>query len=180
MKIINTLIISRIDQLRGYFKNEIFSNTVASILVRITRLLLNFGSSLLLARLLSKTELGVYFNVITLVSFLVIIARVGLPALLVREIAACKAQHDYSSIKALLSFSNIFVVVSSLVVCTFAAGWMISTQKTGNYESALPYLIGFSLITLDALRSVRLSAMQGLGKVAMGQYPDSINSKKNS
>jgi len=100
--------------------------------------------------------------------------RVGLPALLVREIASHKIQEDHGTIKALLDFSNTFVIINLSFICLILLCWVMLTKQLEDYESLLAYLIGFSIVALDSLRSIRLSAMQGLGKVALGQVPDSI------
>jgi O-antigen/teichoic acid export membrane protein len=130
---------------------------------------LGFLTALLLARLLGSEEFGQYSFAFAWASFLVIVALVGMDQLLVRGIAQYEVQQDYARMRGLLRRASHIVLATS---CGIGAVGCLVAIAFSSPELKAPICAAMALVPITALTFVRQGAMQALGKVVLGQFPE--------
>ncbi|TJY61951.1 flippase [Sinimarinibacterium sp. CAU 1509] len=106
-------------------RTRLLSGTAWALAGKIISLILGLLVSALLARLLTKDDMGAYFLALSLVSIVAIIGQLGLPQILVRFIAEATACDDYQQARqvVLISFRN--AGIASFTLC--AATWLFGS-----------------------------------------------------
>jgi len=147
---------------------------VGSIAIKVLGTGIGFGVAVILARVLGPEGYGVYAFVLSLIMLLAIPAQVGLPQLVVRETAKAQASDQWSLIRGLWRWSNLFVALFSVLMVTIGA---LALWLGGEWlgESRWQTLaVGLALVPLIALANVRGAVLRGLRRVVLGQLPESI------
>lgn len=152
---------------------RLVGGTVGTAALSVSSMVLNIVTTLVLTRLLGADEYGAFAFALAWAAILSVPAGLGLVPLLIREVAAFKANREWGSIHGVLLRANYVVLASSVVVGAVAAsvGWLFTRVEPG---LAHPFWIGLGLVPLTALTMVRQSAMQGLGRVVLGRAPEGI------
>ena len=130
---------------------------------------MGFATSVLLAHLLTGAGYGRYVYVIAWAGLLTTPAILGLDRFLVRGIAIYEVGGQWQLMKGLLKRTNELVLAASLVIsgsacaifCVFIGG-----------ELRWAFCVSMLLIPLTALTLLRQGAMQALGRVVSGQFPE--------
>lgn len=155
-------------------RREFALGTVASVGIKVAFTVSSFLVTVVLARALGPDGYGIYAHVLALIMLLAIPSQVGLPTLLVRQLARYGAGGQWSLMCGILHWSNRFVLIISLVLMVLAAGiawWSVvgtDPQKLSTFACAL------ALIPLIALGNIRGAALRGLHHVLSGQLPEQL------
>jgi O-antigen/teichoic acid export membrane protein len=132
---------------------------------------LSFITAILLAHLLAKQGYGLYTFAFAWASFLIIPALAGLDQFLVRGIARYDVQRDFSYMKGLLQRANHVVLLTSSTIagigCIVSIVFLSPTLRG-------PLCVAMLLIPITALTLLRQGAMQAVGRVVTGQFPEYI------
>lgn len=155
-------------------RSRLIRGAIGSAGLKIAGAGLTFVKIFTFARLLGTEGLGVYSYAITWVGLLSIPATLGLPQLLVREVAIYQSQSAWGLISGLLQWSNRLVMVFSTVLALIAVvvAWFL---QTGNDSQMLLALyVAIVSLPIACLTSLKLSAMRGLHKVILGQLPETL------
>ena len=133
-----------------------------------------FITSIVLARLLGTSGYGTYMYALTWALVLSIPAGMGLPRILVRNVAAYHTKSSWGLISGLIRWSNQLVLLSSLSIVAIVIGatWLMRSQI--NTESLHALWLAILLLPLLALTRLRQSIMQGFHRVVIGQLPETI------
>lgn len=153
-------------------KNRLIRGAVGSFGLKIAGTGLTFIRSLMFARLLGTDGLGIYAYAISWVGLLSIPAKLGLPQLLVREIAIYQTQSAWGLMRGLLRWSNQVVLIVSIGLALIAAGIAWNLQVDTNPQMLLAFCVALISLPIVSLTNLRLCAMQGLHKVVLGQLPE--------
>ncbi|MGB3757877.1 MAG: flippase [Rivularia sp. (in: cyanobacteria)] len=153
-------------------RNRLIRGAVGSFGLKIAGTGLTFIRSLMFARLLGTDGLGIYAYAITWVGLLSIPATLGLPQLIVREIAIYQTQSAWGLIRGLLRWSNQIVLIVSIVLALIAGVIAWNLQGVTNTQILLAFCVALTSLPIACLTNLRLSAMQGLHKVVLGQLPE--------
>lgn len=144
--------------------------------LKVLNFFLGLALSVVLARYLGPNQYGVYAFALSLVGMLGLPVQIGLPTLILREVARYHTLDGLSKIKGLISISNRVVIYISLVVIALVFvmhGWFF--QGRGSYElKHETILVAVILIPLVALSRVREAWLQGMGFVLIAQLADKI------
>jgi O-antigen/teichoic acid export membrane protein len=143
----------------------------ASLSLQAVSLLIGFLTTVLLAHLLSIPAYGRYTLGIAWAGLLAIPAILGLDRFVVRGIAVYYASAEFNLAKGLLRRANQLVLVASLVVS--GAGCAIAFVFLRPPESWV-LCAAMPLIPLTTLTFVRQAAMQAIGRVVTGQFPEFV------
>ena len=136
-------------------------------------LVMGFVLALVLSRLLGASGYGAYTFAFASASLLTAPAVLGLTPVLVRNVAAYKAQGRWAELKGILRRANQAVFASSLVLAVAAAaGGLLLLDPGGDFLR--PFLVGPTLVPLLALSSIRISTLQALGHVVLGRLPETL------
>jgi O-antigen/teichoic acid export membrane protein len=149
------------------------ADTVGTLGLNVSAVALNFVVVLLLTHVLGTVEYGAYASAFAWAGILSVIAVLGLAPLVVRDVAAYTASESWALVRGLIRWTNRAIVASSSATIAGAAlvGWLLYRHRAELFH---PYLVGLALIPLIALTSLRQAAMQGLGRVVLGRFPETM------
>jgi O-antigen/teichoic acid export membrane protein len=133
----------------------------------------NFIIALLLSRLLGPEGFGAYAFAVAWAMLLAVPALLGLPSLVVREIAAQRVRADWGLIRGLIRRANQSVLAASLLV-SLTVGGTFALLGWPDPPLFKPTLVGLALVPLVAVISIRQAAMQGFGAVVRGRVPEAL------
>ncbi len=132
------------------------------------------GISISLARILGAERYGIYTYVLAWITILGIPVQIGLPNLLVREIAIYQAKEQWGLLKGLLlwAFQTVFILALAFVFIAALVTREIS-RGVGD-EQLATFGWGLLLLPLIAVGEIRGAVLRGLRKVALGLLPEKI------
>jgi O-antigen/teichoic acid export membrane protein len=133
---------------------------------------LEFLTLLIVARMLGATAFGVYAIALACANVLGVPAAVGFDRLLIREAAALRAAERWGALRGILRRATQLALASSaLLALTLAAiaAWVVRDPalRPALWAAAL-------LLPLVAFARLRQAAVQGLGRVPAGLFPETI------
>ncbi len=151
-------------QLRAFLR-QVVGVGAASIAERMAALLLG----ILLARWLGVEDYGVYAFVMASVSLLLIGVKLGLPELIMRDIAASRANGgDVSAHSVSLNTARSLIFPASLAISAIVALIVYFTITDQRLVHA--FWVGLLLLPLLSLLDLHAYALRGLGKAVLAQY----------
>lgn len=143
----------------------------ASLALRVTGLLGTFGLGLLLARLWSPAEFGIYGLVISVAALATTFCQLGTPQLAVREFAVLSSENALAAVRVRSATFQLASLLASLVPVGVAGLLLLLDQPFLNVEPRF-WLIG-ALLNVLAVQTVVLSAgLRGVGQMTQGQFMD--------
>ncbi len=127
-------------------------------------------TGIVLARGLGVEGYGAYAYAISLLTVLLIFAKLGMPILVVREVAANQARHDWSLLRGIIVWSAKVVLTSSALIMVVAGIvlWQLETGMSSAMRGTLFYAL--LLLPCAALTALVLAILQGLQKVVQSQF----------
>lgn len=141
-----------------------------SLLFKVGVTVLGLLSTIFLARFLGPSDLGTYTLILTLVMFISLPIKAGLPQLMVREISKYISIKQYEKIKGILTFSNSFVIMFSLISIFLLS---LINLYFEYFEYIYIILIGLIIVILS-LNEIRSAVLRAFGRYNLGQFPDNI------
>lgn len=129
---------------------------------------------ILLARTLGPNGLGMYSLAISIIAILTVPTEFGLPALVMREVAALRVRSEWGKLKGLLFFGNSFVLCFSVLV--FCLLWIYLKFFSSDVSDAWTKTLYWAalLIPIIALGNLRSGALIGFEKIMQAQATDLI------
>lgn len=131
--------------------------------------LLAYGVSAVLSRLLGLAGFGAYSVVIALVTMLTAPAFFGLPTLIGREVAWATSKGEFGLVAGLIRRSHQFILC---VAAAMIAGTLVVQAVIGKSNASLYWAL--PLILIMSLAAARSAMMRGIGKVLHGQWPEQL------
>jgi len=161
-----------VDKLQGKEIGAVLvQGSFGSFAVKSVGLLAALTSHILLTRLLGTEGYGVYCYVISWLTVLVVLAKLGQDASLLRFVPIYHADRNWRALRGLLGRSNRLVIFTSLAFSLLLA-WVILAQKQRlDPELKAAFLVGCLLLPLACLLALREGALQGLKRVVLAQLP---------
>lgn len=159
--------------LQKYLSHPLFKDGAASLLLKLLNLGAGTTLAIFLARALGPEGYGTYSFAFAAITILAIPTQVGLPTLLVREIAKYQLHQKWGLMRGLLLRANQMTFTLSLLLMLgvgFYVLYGVSSQDSG--ETRLTFLWALLLIPLVALGNLRGAILRGLRRVLMGQLPE--------
>jgi len=149
-------------------KKYLVQGTTSSVGIRVTSIGLAFLSSVFWARILGPEDYGIYNYVYAIISILVIPTRLGLPRLLVREVAAYKVNKQWNYVKGILRRSNQFISLSGLVLIVLCSAFLF--LKPNFFEDPVlerTFWWSLPLLLIMPHLAIRAYALRGLKEVVL-------------
>lgn len=148
---------------------KMYFQLAASAAVLGGNVVLGYGVSVVLTRLLGLEGFGIYSVVIALVTMLTAPAFFGLPTLIGREVAWASSKGEFGLVAGLIRRSHQFIicVAAVMIVGAFVVQYFSEKPDPAFYWS-LP------LILLMSLAAARSAMLRGIGKVLEGQWPEQL------
>ncbi len=158
----------------GSLRSRLRGGGAASILLRVFSKALALALSIVLARGLGADGYGVYAYVIAIVTLIAIPAQFGVPQLVIRETAKAAVGQEWGLLRGLWRWSNSVVALLSAVIAGAALvlAWWFADSFT--QERLMAFVIALLLVPLISFGNLRSSALYGLRRVVVGQFPEYI------
>ncbi len=160
---------------KGRLRTHLIKGAAGSFVLQVGFAGFAFLNAIILARVLGPKGYGTFANAMAWVSLLTIPATFGFGVLLVRDVAAYRAQQKWALLQGLLHFSDRFVLVLSVIlalVAAMAAGFIFSSPTQAVMRHTIWIALG--LLPLFALYNLRQSALRGLEYVIYARLPGMI------
>ena len=168
-----------IDKFRKRFLHSDFQRYYAksvpgTFAIKIGNALLKMGLSIVLARYLGPSEYGVYSFVLSIIVILNLPARLGLPQLLVREVAKYEELGYYHYLKGLIRRASQGVLLVSLILIALAFIITYFFEESFDLRNYKVFQTGLLLVPFIAMISIFQSILKGLKQVVLGALPEQI------
>jgi len=153
--------------------NEIVLNAIGIFVLKVSQVFLSILLALVLGRKVGPSGLGAYSFAISTVGIAIIIAVVGLPQIVIRETAIYVSQKKWNLLKGLLNWSQVLVLIISIVLSVFIFIIIIIFGKRDNILHTALLICLISLPPIAQLR-IRQSFLQGLNRMILGLLPETL------
>jgi O-antigen/teichoic acid export membrane protein len=151
---------------------DLVKGTAGSLAVKVSSIAIGVITSMTLARMLGAGGFGVYAYALAMVSLLGVPALLGLPQLLVRNIAAYQTQSAWGLTRGLLRRANQAVLLASIGLLFLTAVIGRSLARHFEPETEVTLYLSLVILPLAALTATRQAALWGFRHVVAGQVPD--------
>ena len=144
-----------------------------SFALNVANKLLGLATGVLLARALGASGFGIYAYAFTLLALLKVPTALGLPTLVMRNVAVYHAQKDWGHLRGLLVRANQAVLSMSLLVMLLAGGtaWLLA-NRFQNPQALTTFWLALLLLPFFGLTALRGACLRGLHRVVLGQTPE--------
>jgi O-antigen/teichoic acid export membrane protein len=158
--------------LQGTARQQLLSGGAASLAIKMASLGANLTITVLLARLLAPSGYGVYSLALAIITLLAIPIQLGLPTLVLREVATSAARQDWGLVRGLIRWVHRVIVTSSVAVAGVAIGiaWPFKARLEAGVFSTM--LFAVPLLAVASLISVRQNVLMGMKRVVVAQIPE--------
>ena len=160
--------------MRNCLDKRVISRATAVFCLKVTSHSLTLLTSMFLANLLGASGYGVYTYAIAWTNLLSIPATLGLDKLLVREIAIYQTQSSWDLMRGILRWANQTVLWGSIGLALLAGAIAYVSGRVTQSQTLLAFCIALVSLPIASLRSLRLAAMRGLHKIAIGLLPETL------
>ena len=155
-------------------RTQLIRGVTGSFGLKVVHTLLNFAISIVLARTLAPEGYGIYAFAFSVVALLAVPVQMGLPTLVIREVARYEFARRWDHLRGILQRANQAVLFFSLLVGLTALmlGWWFFENMEPTQRATLAWAL--LLLPLVAFNRLREAALQGLRRVVVGQFPDMV------
>ncbi len=155
-------------------KSHLVKAASGTLILRGINVVFNMLITVVLARLLGPKEFGVYSYVMVILQFLVILASLGLPQVIVRETAINKAKNRWGFIKGLYRWSThiSFTLSVGLTIIIGLFAWFYKSYL--GVKLALTLLVGLFILPIHTLLRMQEAFLRGLSYIIQAQFPMQI------
>jgi len=157
----------------GGLRHQIATAMTGTFILSLISKFLMFGTTVLLARLMGPKNYGTYASAIAIVTLVSIPASLGLPNLLVRELAAYRTREAWGLMKGLIWCSNQSVLLVSLLVMAILYAAQSQLETRFGFEAGILWA-AFALLPLTLLSVMRMHSLRGFHHIVLGQVPESL------
>ncbi|HAF62984.1 MAG TPA: hypothetical protein DCK95_11770 [Anaerolineaceae bacterium] len=155
-------------------KGQFFRGGFGSILITIGNKIIVLITGVLLVRILGKVEYGVYSYVLSLIYVLIIPIESGLTNLIIRETAKGTINDRPDLISGIWRWSFcITIIICSILIIIAAFGMFWSIERFDNLDKS-SFFWTIIIILSQSILLLASSALRGLNKITLGQFPDLI------
>lgn len=149
-------------------KSSIFQQSWIGLLTKIVAAGLGFIITALLARQLGPDKFGVYSVAMAVMNLITIFTTVGLPVLLVRQVATYLTNSNWGLLKGIIFYGHQWPLAVSLVLLFVTA---IALQFVAR-DLHLIFWMCAVLVPLLAMNQIRAAILRGLHWVVMADVPE--------
>lgn len=159
---------------KGSLRSHLVRGTLGSFALNSCGLVLQLVTGVLLAQLLGAAGYGTYAYAMALIGLMSVPTVMGLPHLIVRNMAVYQAKNEFSLMRGLLVRGNQAVFLVAIVMSGAALSISLAFAEHFDPSRLHTFLISLILLPLLALMNVRMAALRGLRHVVLGIMPDTL------
>lgn len=152
---------------------ELLRGGAGTFALQIGAAALSIGGSVVFARVLGAEQYGAYAFALAVVGLLVLPANLGVPGLVVREVAALGERREWGPLRGLLGWSTRLVTASAVTVAVLTAA-VVAAFDLGPAPARTPLLFAALLVPLAALVQFGASVLRGLRRVVLGHAAETV------
>jgi O-antigen/teichoic acid export membrane protein len=143
-----------------------------SFFVKVSGAALGFGGEIVLARLTSLSEYGIYIYVWTWISLLAIPATLGFRGALVQLVSKYREKEDWPRLRGILRRSNQFTILAAVGIGALVAfGSLRFPELWENPKTSAMMALGMVALPFAALTINQRGALQGFKQVIWADVP---------
>lgn len=158
----------------GMLRTDLARGTIGSFSLKVFYTVLAFAISIVLARALTPSGYGIYSFAYSLISIFAIPTQLGIPTLVVREVARYHGQYQWDLLRGILQRATQTVILLSLLVAIITPFITDSLANTIEHNQLQTILWALPLVPLLAFNQLRQAALQGFGHPLIGQLPEMV------
>lgn len=158
----------------GSMKAGVTLAAIGSAGIQTASMLLSMAVAIVLARSLGTEGYGTYAFAFSIASVVAVPAQIGLPQLLVRELAKYQYRQQWGLMRGILRRSNELVILFSLSLIILAIGILSLSSFPVDSDEGKAFVYALPLIPFMALGALRGAALRGLKRVVEGQVPGMV------
>ncbi|NNJ92204.1 MAG: oligosaccharide flippase family protein, partial [Gammaproteobacteria bacterium] len=147
---------------------------MASIILRVSNIVLGLILTILMARMLGASGYGVYSYILAIITVISIPAQFGIPKLVIRETAKAQVNQDWALLRGVWRWSTLAVLLLSIFLVGLSALIALNLTDSVSGQELNVFILGLLLIPFIALGSLRAASLQGLRHIVLGQLPENI------
>ena len=158
----------------GGLRRRLVHAAIGSAGLKGLNMLLTSAVAIVLARTLRPEGYGIYSFATAICATLGVFSQVGLPTLLMREVARMNVQERWGPMRGLLRRGNQATILMSVLSAGGAGAWVLWARGGSASSSEQLSALGWALFLLPlvSLGGLRSAALRGLGRVVQGQVPE--------
>lgn len=157
----------------GRLRGELLRGGAGTFALQIGAAVLSVGTAVVFARILGAEQYGAYAFSLAVVGLLVLPANLGIPGLVVREVAALGARREWGPLRGLLGWSARLVAATAAAVGALTAG-LVVVFDLAPAPARTPLLLAAVLVPLAALVQFEASVLRGLRRVVLGHAAETV------
>ncbi|MGC3874645.1 flippase [Halomonas sp. GXIMD04776] len=156
-------------------KLNILKTSGSSVLLKVFNVLVVLLISIVLARSLGPDGYGIYAFAYSIATLLAVPVQLGIPQLIVREIAGFQLDNKWELFKGILQRANQSVVIVTTIIFTVLILWLF-LYGNSNVDSLSIQVFSWAalLIPFIALGNIRGAVLRGIRSVILGQLPEMV------
>jgi len=135
---------------------------------------LAFGVQLLLARLMTVDDYGIYALAITWANALVVIAGFGMPMAAIRFVAEHQARVNLALMLGFVRFGYVLTIGSALLIAGALAAVILLIGDRFSVQALVAFLIAALIIPINALYVFTGSVLQALRRILQTEGPQQV------
>lgn len=159
---------------QGEFGQKLMKAGVGSMGIKLAYTAIAFLNSMLLAKILGAEGFGIYAYVFALMQFLSIPTQMGIPALVIRELAIANAHQRWALMRGLITRAHQAVGLFALVMVTLVLVVLFSLRDSIEPVKMQTLLVGLFLVVIVPLSLLRAAMLSGLRHVVLAQLVDEL------
>jgi O-antigen/teichoic acid export membrane protein len=158
---------------RGSLRTDLIWGASGLFALNVANKLLGLATGVLLARALGVSGFGIYAYAFALLELLTVPTALGLPTLVMRNVAVYSAQKDWGHLRGLLVRANQAVLGMSLLLMLLAGGttWLLADWFQ-NPQALTTFWLALVLLPFFGLTALRGACLRGLHRVVLGRIPE--------
>jgi O-antigen/teichoic acid export membrane protein len=153
----------------------VLRSSVGTAALKVAYMGLALATSLVLARAMSADGFGLYSLALAMATLLAVPIKLGIPNLLVREVAKYADSGAHGLLKGILLRANQAVLLSVLVLGLLL--FLLLQLGLGDlvgWGGGTIYWLALVAVPLMAFNAIRAATLRGLHRVLVGQLPESV------
>ncbi len=151
-------------------KNRLLRGGAGSAGIQVANRLTGLALGVVLARGLGAEGYGVYAYALAIMNLLIIVAEMGVPTLLVREVAHTEGREAWGEMRGVIRRGTQIVALISVLVALIGLGSVWSGLFPGDPQKRVTMSLMFGLLPLTALGRTGAAVLRGMQRVVYGQF----------
>lgn len=150
-------------------KGQLIRGGAGSVIAQVAGRIATLALGIVVARSLGTQGYGVYSFAMALLTLLMVLAGLGMPNLLVREVASSEVWQDWPNLRGIIVRSTQLVFIWSAILSTAGTAIVLAGYEVNNASQKYTMLFMLWTLPLAALTNTLIAPLRGLRHVITSQ-----------